>query len=571
MQFGVNYIRPMQATTFCVYCNGLFTFSGQDTGSALADFVSGSLDSFTQLNISHDNEKWQYMGLYAQDNWKVTSRLTLNYGLRWEPYLNGRLLNGQVSHFNMADFLANTHSTVYPNAPAGTLYPGDTGFNTGGRPNKTTWNNWAPRLGLAWDPKGDGKMLIRASFGIFYDMPQTLFYYNYSAEPLWGEGITIINPVGGFGNPWLNYPGGSPFPTSQNRTTHYPTGGYYESVPLNVHNTYVEQWNLTLQKQLGSSWLLKASYLGNETAHLWTDQELNPAVYIPGTCVAGQYGLAKAGPCSTTSNTQARRRLTLLNPSQGPFYGTTEYLDDGGTASYNALIVSAEHRLSSHFSMLANYTFSHCIGDLVTTELSGPVYTNPSNRRFDRGNCTAIDVHQNFNLSAVLQSPHYSSRMLQWIAGDWQLAPIVGAHSGSYFGVTTGVDNALTGIGAQRPNQILASPYCTNRTINCYLNAKAFASPATGTLGDFGINNIEGPGYFDVDLSLSRQFAIREHQYFEIRAETFNIENRANYLNPGTVGIAGGSANSALNSSTFGKIQSDVAPRIMQFAVKYVF
>jgi len=501
----------------------------------------------------------------------VTPRLTVNYGLRWEPYLNGRLLNGQVSHFNMADFLANVHSSVYPNAPAGTLYPGDAGFGTGGRPNNTAWNNWAPRVGVAWDPKGDGKMLIRASWGMFYDMPQTLFYYNYSAEPLWGEGITIVNPVGGFANPWQGYPGGSPFPTSQNTTTKYPTGGYYESVPLNVQNTYVEQWNLTIQKQVGSSWLLKGSYIGNNTIHLWTDQELNPAVYVPGNCVAGQYGLTKPGPCSTTGNTQARRLLTQLNPTQGPYYGTTEYLDDGGTASYNALILSAEHRLSSHFSMLANYTYSHCIGDLVTTELSGPIYTNPANRRFDRGNCTAVDVHHNFNLSAVLQSPHYSSRPLQWIAGDWQLAPIVGAHSGSYFGVTTGVDNALTGIGAQRPNQILASPYCANRNINCYLNAKAFASPATGTLGDFGINNIEGPGYFDVDLSLSRQFAIRERQYFEIRAESFNLQNRANYLNPGTVGIAGGSANSALNSSTFGRIQSDVAPRIMQFAVKYVF
>jgi hypothetical protein len=316
---------------------------------------------------------------------------------------------------------------------------------------------------------------------------------------------------------------------------------------------------------------LKASYLGSETAHLWTDKELNPAVYIPGNCVAGQYGLTKAGPCSTTANTQARRQLTLLNPAQGPFYGTVEQLDDGGTASYNALILSAEHRLSSHFSLLGNYTYSHCIGDLVTSELSGPIYTNPNDRRFDRGNCTAIDVHHNFNLSAVLQSPHYSSRMVQWIAGDWQLAPIVSLHSGSYFGVTTGVDNALTGIGAQRPNQILPNVYCANRSINCWMNAQAFAAPPTGTLGDLGINNLEGPGYFDVDISLSRRFRIREKQYIEIRAEAFNIENRANYLNPGTVGIAGGSANSALNSSTFGKIQSDVSPRIMQFAVKYVF
>ena len=571
MQFGANFIRPMQATTFCVYCNGLFTFSGQDTGSAMADFVAGQLDSFTDANVSHDNEKWAYVGLYAQDNWKISSRLTLNYGLRWEPYLNGRIVNDKITHFDMADFLANVHSTIYPNAPAGTLFPGDPGFKTGGRPNLTTWNNWAPRVGLAYDPTGNGKTLIRASWGIFYDMPQTLFYYNASSQPLWGESITLTNPAGGFANPWQGYPGGNPYPTTQNPNTTYPTGGYYETVPLHVKNTYVEQWNLTLQKQLGSSWLLKASYLGSETAHLWTDHELNPAVYVPGNCVAGQYGLTKAGTCSTTSTTQARRLLTQLNPSQGPYYGTVESLDDGGTASYNALIVSAEHRLSSHFSMLANYTFSHCIADLVTTELSGPVYTDPADRRFDRGNCTAIDIHQNFNLSAVLQSPHYSNRPLQWVAGDWQLAPIVGLHSGSYFEVTTGLDNALTGIGAQRPNQVLSNAYCADKTINCWMNAQAFGYPAAGTLGNMGINNLEGPGYFDVDVALSRQFRVRESQYFEIRAESFNIQNRANFLNPGAVSIAGGTANSTLNSSTFGKIQADVSPRIMQFAVKYVF
>ena len=153
--------------------------------------------------------------------------------------------------------------------------------------------------------------------------------------------------------------------------------------------------------------------------------------------------------------------------------------------------------------MLANYTFSHCIGDPVTTELSGPIYTDPSDRKFDRGNCTAIDIHHNFNLSAVLQSPHYSSRMVQWIAGDWQLAPIVSLHSGSYFTVFTGVDNALTGVSttAQRPNQILSNVYCADKTINCWMNAKAFASPAPGTLGDIGVNNLEGPGYFDVDVA----------------------------------------------------------------------
>jgi hypothetical protein len=571
MQFGANYIRPMQATTFCVYCNGLFTFNGQLTGNSMADFISGSLDSFTQINVSHDNEKWNYIGLYAQDNWKVNSHLTVNYGLRWEPYLNGRLLNGQVSHFDMSNLLANVHSTVYPNAPAGTLYPGDSGFDTGGRPNKTTWSNLAPRFGIAWDPKGDGKTLIRASWGMFYDMPHTLFYYNYATEPLWGSSITIINPQGGFANPWLGYPGGNPFPTTQNRNTPYPTAGYYETVPLNVKNTYVEQWNLTIQKQLASSWLLKASYLGNNSIHLWTDQEMNPAVYIAGTCAAGQYGLKAAGACSTVGNTQARRLLTQLNPAQGPYYGQLEYLDDGGTASYNALMISVEHRLSNHFSMLANYTFAHCIGDLQTTELSGPIYTNPANRRMDRGNCTAVDVRHNFNLSAVVQSPHYSLRPLQWIAGDWQLAPIVGLHSGSYFNITSGVDSALNGIGGQRPNQTLADPYCVNRSYTCWLNGQAFGNPDNGAFGTLGNNNLVGPNYFSTDLALTRRFPVKEKQYVEIRAEAFNIQNRVNFLNPSSPGLVGNASGSALNSSNFGKILSDVSPRIMQFAIKYVF
>lgn len=557
MKFGVNYIRPMQATTFCVYCNGLFTFNGNDTGNAMADFISGSLDSFTQINISHDNEKWNYLGLYAQDNWKVNSRLTVNYGLRWEPYFNGRLLNGQVSHFDMANFLNNVHSTVYPNAPAGTLYPGDAGFDTGGRPNKTTWLNFAPRLGMAWDPKGDGKTLIRASWGIFYDMPQTLFYYNYATEPLWGSSITLINPAGGFANPWLGYPGGNPFPTHQNGSTPYPTAGYYETVPLNVQNTYVEQWNLTLQKQLGSSWLVKASYMGNDTVHLWTDRELNPAIYAPG---------------ATTGTTQARRLFTKLNPSQGPYYGTVEFLDDGGTGSYNALIVSAEHRFAKNFSMLANYTLAHCISDLQTTELSGPIYLDPNNRRYDRGNCTAVDVRQNFNLSAVLQTPRFSSsRALRWVASDWQLAPIVGAHTGSSFTVTSGIDNALSGIGGQRPTLASTNPYCANRGYTCWLDRSAFGSPAPGTLGNLGNNNLVGPGYFDVDLALSRRFRIRERQAIEIRAEAFNIENRVNFLNPAATGLVGGVSTSALNSSVFGKILADTSPRIMQFAVKYTF
>jgi hypothetical protein len=590
IQFGANFIRPSQTSTFCVYCNGLFTFSGALTGDPMADFAAGALASMVQLNISHDNENWRYLGIYAQDSWKINPRLTLNYGLRWEPYFGGSFPLQQVTHFNMNDFLNNVHSAQFPNAPAGTLYPGDPGFNTGSRPNYTRWNNFAPRIGVAWDPTGGGKTLIRASFGILYDMPETLFFYNYAGEPLWGSSVAIIPPAGvadTFANPWSYYPTGTNiFPTVQNSTTAYPFYSSYETAPLHVHNAYMEQWNLTIQRQIGAAWLLKASYLGNDLVHLWTIKETNPGVYITpaadGSCVVNT---VTYNPCDSTRNTNQRRVLSQLNPAQGQYYGGYPQLDDGGTGSYNALLLSAEHRFSNHFSMLANYTWSHCISDLWTQAINAPEYTDPSNRRFDRGNCASVDIHHSFNLSAVLQSPHFSSRLLQWIAGDWQLAPIFSAHTGSYFTVTMGgpySDVAGTGIAAQRPSlNAGASPYCAPKRVspyfttagNCWIDPNAFAPPAAGSLGNEGLNNLEGPGYFDVDFALSRRFPITERQSIEIRWETFNVENRVNFVNPGTAGISAvGTTNTVFGSgTTFGMISSDVAPRIMQFALKYMF
>ncbi len=613
LEFGASFIRPSQTSTFCVYCNGLFTFSGGLSGDPMADFIAGALGSMVQLNISHDDENWRYFGAYAQDSWKVNSRLTLNYGLRWEPFFGGTFPLNQVSHFNMADFLANVHSPQFPNAPAGTLYPGDPGFQTGARPSYTRWNNWAPRIGLAWDPTGHGKTLIRASWGIFYDTPETLFFYNYAGEPLWGDSIAIIPPAGvanTFANPWSYYQTGvSPFPVTQNATTAYPFYSSYETAPLNVHNASMDQWNLTIQQQIGASWLLKASYLGNNIIHLWSIKETNPGVYITpdasGSCSINLYNnvtdvvYAKTyTPCDSSTNTNQRRLLSQLNPAQGQFYGGYPQLDDSGTGSYNALLLSAEHRFSNHFSMLANYTYSHCISDLWTQAINAPEYTNPANPRFDRGNCASVDIHHNFNLSAVLQSPHFSSHILQLIAGDWQLSPIVSAHTGSYFTVTMGgvnADDAANGIAGQRPNMVPGvSPYCAPKRVspyftsagNCWINAAAFSYPGGGAVklsngqylepgafGNEGVNNMEGPGFFDVDVALSRKFPITERQSIEIRWETFNVENRVNFVNPGTAGIAAvGTSNTVLGSGpTFGMISSDVAPRIMQFALKYMF
>jgi hypothetical protein len=384
--------------------------------------------------------------------------------------------------------------------------------------------------------------------------------------PPWGPSVTIPNPPGGFENPWLGYPGGNPFPIQLTKNVAFPAGGNYITVPLDLHTTSLTQWNLSIQRQIGSDWLASASYLGNETTHMWAARTLDPSVYLPGaSCVINGVSFS---PCSSLANTAQRRVLTLANPVQGGFINNVTALDDGATASYNALLLSIQHRLANRFTVLANYTWSHCIADPVTTLLGGS-YTDPNNRRFDRGNCGGVDIRHNLNVSAVLQSPHFTNRLARAIAGDWQLAPILGFRTGSYFVLATGADNALNNVGSQRPNQTLPNVYCAAQSVNCWLNGSAFSAPATGTFGSSGSNSLLGPGYFQVDVSLSRRFVMFEKHSLEFRADAFNIENRVNLSIP----------ISTLTAGNFGRITSDITaagsssgdPRIIQMSLKYAF
>jgi hypothetical protein len=305
---------------------------------------------------------------------------------------------------------------------------------------------------------------------------------------------------------------------------------------------------------------------------MWASVALDPAVYVPGTCAAGQYGLTAPGPCSTTGNVAARRVFTLANPSQGPYYTGVSQIDDGATGSYNALLLSVNHRLAKHFSLLGNWTWAHCIADPISQYIGGS-YSLASSRRFDRGNCVAgEDQRHNINLSIVAESPRYSQRFVQMIAGDWRLSATANIRTGSAISVVTGISENLTGLGGDRPNQVLADPYCATRSVSCWLNPAAFAYPATGTYGNVGVDSLVGPGYFGINMALIRDFALKERNKIEIRAEAFNLENRINLNNPVTT----------LSSSTFGQINAEPAgngavaaqgygPRVMQFSIKYLF
>jgi hypothetical protein len=564
--FGINWIRSIQNVYGPLNGDGNFTFNGQSTGLSMADFLTGYVSSFTQGGIQYDDERYHYVGVYAQDNWKITPRLSLNYGLRWEPFIGGNMSTGYVMHFDQALFNSNTHSTVYPNAPAGIEFPGDPGFNTNSRPSNTHLNDFAPRVGVVWDPKGDGKMTIRASWGVFYELPHTLFAYGFSQAPPWGELINRTNVF--FADPWgptqtggAAFAGGNPFPLTLNKNFVFPSFGTYTTYPLNLKPTYLEQWNLSVQRQVSGNWLFSASYLGNNTVHLWADQPINAPMYVPGQCLAGQYGLTAAGACSSTANQNFRRPLYLQNPAQGVLFGTIHSLDDGSTASYNALLVTAQHRLASHFTILGNYTWSHCIAGAFTSELDGTQYTNPANRKFDRGNCAGIDHRTLINFSAVEEAPKFSNRALQLLAGDWKLSEIVQIRSGSFFSVTQSTDQALNSIGAQRASLIAASPYPTTQSVAQWLNPSAFTAAPVGGFG-MGPNNLLGPGSFVINMALTREVRFRERQRVEFRGEAFNLLNHAQPNNPGA---------SISTLSTFGRITTFGDPRIMQFALKYYF
>jgi hypothetical protein len=283
--------------------------------------------------------------------------------------------------------------------------------------------------------------------------------------------------------------------------------------------------------------------------------------------------------CSTTSNNDARRRFNLTYPGIGNQYGDIPRIAAEGNASYNALLLSVQ-RNARGVTLNGNYTLSHCISDhpqpgQTAFGTTPNVGWDGGDRRADRGNCSqsAVDRRHIFNMSAVAATPGFGSPLTRKLASNWRFSPILKIYSGEAMSMVTSLDRSLTNtflpaIGSgfatastgQRVNQVLGNPY-GDGTPGHFLNAAAFAQPALGTFGNVGLGSVKGPGFWQFDLSLSRTFQIRESQKLEFRAESFNLTNRFIMQDP-TVD---------LNSNLFGKVTAARDPRIMQFALKYLF
>ena len=344
-----------------------------------------------------------------------------------------------------------------------------------------------------------------------------------------------------------------PFAGPSHKEPGLPVSGAYYNIPLNLPPTYTQEWDLSYQRQLGANWLFSGTYLGNKTTHSWVETEQDPGVYIPGTC--------NGKACSSTSNLNQRRVLYLENPVAGAYYSTMASSDGGANTEYNGLLFSARRRLNANYTILANYTYSHCISEAnFIGELAGPGYQNPYNRDADRGNC-AFDLRHIFNLSLVAMMPHIGGNpFLRAVLNDWQIAPLFSAAARLAVHSRDGRRRVDDGRwpGPPRRDRTALRPQHKHAAV---AQSRKLHRESRGHVRECGPYSLFAPSYFDLDVAVSRMFKVRESQRLEVRFEAFNATNRANFAAP----VA------TETNAHFGQITSAGSPRILQFAMKYRF
>ncbi len=548
--FGVDWMRTQFNSINIWNSNGNFSFNGQyasgkTMNDALAAFMLGVMNSYTQSANLQNATRGTVLAFYIQDSIRMSSHLTLNAGLRWDPALVPYDYFDRGESFSMDNFNAGKRSSVFTNAPAGLLFYGDPGIPRGFQNRHLA--NFSPRVGAAWDPTGKGRQTIRISAAILRDSEEMFYNERQTTNAPYGTSIDVPFPSGGLTNPWAGYAGGAPFPLPAPlpKTFVFPNAGVYVALPLEMKPTYMAQWSLSYQQQFGKNWMVSGTYLGNKTTNVWIAEDINPALYIPGS----------------TLSTNLRRPLYIKNPDLGKAYSSVTISDQNGNGNYNAMLLSLQHRMSQNFTLLANYTWSHCISDAdFRGEISGSVYENPWNRAADRGNC-GFDVRHQANVSMVALSPVKGNTLVGRLFGNWQLSPMLNVRSGLPMSVGVGSDISQSGIGADRPNQVSDNVYLNDPSPTKYLNRSAFANQAAGTFGNLGRNTLFGPGVVGFDAALSRTFHFGDRLAWQWRFEGFNVINHANFNQP----------NLTLSNNQFGVISSAQNPRILQLAMKLNF
>ena len=540
MKFGAQISRYQIFQTFEYDSAGSMSFSGQFTGNAAADLMIGQMASFQQASPGHNNLRQTLWSFFAQDDWKISPRLTLNLGLRWEPFLGFRELNGEV-----ASFRPGLQSQRFPTAFQGLLYQGDPSI----APNvfRHDWNNLAPRLGFAWDVRGNQKTVVRGAYGMFYDSIAGIRLNRFPYNQPFMLNLTInARPLA---DPYLGNP---PFPyalpanPAQAQNFHYqfiPGAGATSANPGMV-TPYSQQWNLTVERQLPGGFLLSTGYVGNLAEHLFISTNLNPAIYAPGATVA----------------TTLQRRLY-------PNFGAIESEQTTGYSKYHSLQVLVKRSLARYLTLSSAYTFSKNTG-YTGSQGEGSVGTrNPFNFGLDNG-ILSNDATHVWSTSTVWNLPEFNqSKLLRYTVGGWELSGILQVQSGFPFTVRSGVDNSFSGQNLDTAD-LVGDPSLTSGArgakVARWFNTSAFALNAPGTFGNVGINTMWGPGRWNLDMGLFKSFLFSEkgNRSLQFRTEVFNLTNNVNLAQPG---------NSVI-SATFGRITAtSTDPRVLQLGLKLIF
>jgi hypothetical protein len=542
------------------------------TGNAIADFITGQTSAFEQDSVYTTHLSTWHIAAFAQDNYRITQRFTVNLGLRWDidtPPVD--------AHDRTASFVPSQQSTVTPAAPLGQLFPGDKGIGRG--IISTQLAHFSPRLGFAWDPFGDGKTAIRAAAGIFFGTPSGNEWNQpgnampFSIRNGFGPTPSLTNVYGG---PAYNFPstapGGGIFPYTYTPSApkFYPNQSI-EAINKNLKYTSIYQFNLSLQRQLPARISATVAYVGTLGRHL---QSFVDANYAPYSTVFGT-------PSTAAASLDARRQYDGGTPGQaGTLTGITELISDQ-TSNYNGLQVSATKTMSGGFSVTGFYVWSRALESSNPVEnglmnaqdfgVLGKPFTSTNNSLGATGGGLREEyglMDQNHDSNAAISGMwnidyfQGSNKILKGVLNGWQISPVVYLISGGPFTVSTGSNKNFDSAGQSRPNYNTVTPVspkldphrcraCAGDSVTAHwFNNAAFVANGPGVPGgigpggadgNVGRDSLIGPGLKDMDAGLFRNVTFERGMVFQFRAEVTNVMNWVSLSNPSSGNITSGS------------------------------